>query len=1116
MALTQEQRKKITANMKTLEGDGFIQRIKRVVTNSRDFYLIVGLGGTGSNALAEVKRELNNMVDGPSLSKYVRFLTIDTARADIEKLVRETLIEEDETCVLPHDGALSKVMNPTPFMAKWLNPQLKDHTAGGLEGVGAGNRRQCGRVLLCSDAAITLLQSKVNTAFTQLIANNAGAKCNLIILAGIAGGTGSGTVIDATYIISQILDSYNNGRHFNASYGFIFLPSASSDEVRASTDKGLATGNSNGYAALKEIEYHMTLSSRNEKFIMDYENFHVNQDDLFKHCFLIDGHGGAVLNAEPKTVAARTAADCIVNIIAAEQSQEGVGAAAGGAGAQTGSLLTALSNVTANLEDFIRNNEPQFVPRDSYYKFIATGYSECLIPTDLLTLYAAKKVFDHMYKLYQKSALADKEEAIRVLGELGLNSAEALLKRIDSKVHVGAFANKAQTSAAVYDAEEELQNELEKAFTDKMNDLFKKKGPYYLINLTLEIGNVLNARSTRPANASGKKGYEQEAIGRIFSYLAKISSETNRTTWEVYCAVIDELKRVLEGSDTVFTDTVIETDSEVRRYKWTPIRTRDSAGLIWLDEIMDEERIKKIIKSFEQALLDQRKTWTEYSDEREVNAATFVRNFVETGFTDILQLNLQDFVAKCYSGNSKAVALKDDGETATDELIQAAALIASTLFNYGDILAQIRHQARFAAAPKKYVLILPKDTVVLNKLIKEQMRTHLGHCDLDIYLSSHSQSFTLFSSHFAFPLEEFTWVENGERAYAACSGDDVVGRHMYESKINWRSLPNLINQDHWNEIELGYTFKEEKILSDYVSQMLDIAKEYGLVTEYDNEHSQFFLRVLDDAEGSTELSKAIVPFVVSSGAVAQDSRALPVYKEEASRLFGLLDNNAEHTLADLVSNLPTNTFVKMHTRPHTMPMQDGQEPRKDYQWLYTKKFLRKMYKTCISLQRTLGVMSALRELVSANNVRIQEQRTGNTRIQDFANYYGCGLIKYNNEEKSWVYQDDLGNESELLSEFELLPWQKPYHYYYMQEKFLALPDELFSYWADQYKEFVADKTKRSIITERQAELLVTLQTVVKEIAPVAFERRIKDAQSDPTLSQTLRTFYNCAVSQFGG
>ena len=377
MALTPEQRKTVKKNMETLKGDGFIQRKKRNVTDSDTYYIVVGLGGTGGNALAEVKRELEKRVEREDYEKHVRFLLVDSAKEEVETFISKNVFTSDETCVLPHIGAKESVEHPTPFMRKWLNPELKNHLDGALEGDGAGNRRQCGRVLLCSDAALLTLRDKISAVFRALVTNVPDAQCNLIVLAGIAGGTGSGTVIDATYIMSQTLESIGVG-HFDGAYGFIFLPPASSDTIAHAGQLGFATGNSNGYAALKEIEYHMTLRERNERFIMDYDGFEVIQENLFKQCILIDGSNRSVLYSEPKTIAAKTVADCIVNIVAPGQLQSDVEGAAGGQGVQQGSLLTTLADVPANIQDFIIGQEPHFIPRDSYYIFNATGYSECI------------------------------------------------------------------------------------------------------------------------------------------------------------------------------------------------------------------------------------------------------------------------------------------------------------------------------------------------------------------------------------------------------------------------------------------------------------------------------------------------------------------------------------------------------------------------------------------------------------------------------------------------------------------------------------------------------------------------------------------------------------------
>lgn len=1126
MTLTPAQQQQIRKNMSTLDylhGEGIIKSPKRLVTNSKDCYLIVGLGGTGGNALAEVKKQMTDSIDPVSLDQYVRFLAIDSCEEDIQALIQKGYFSTNETCKLPYIGARGLLSAPNPFMRQWLNPNLKNHQQGALDGTGAGNRRQFGRVLLCSGQAIKSLKAQVGQCFNELrgAPGNNGAVVNLIVLAGIAGGTGSGSVIDATYIITEIL-SRTNRDWFGRSYGFIFLPPASSDVARPAEQH--TTGNGNGYAALKEIEYFMTLESRAENgspaahFIMNYDGFSVNQGNLFDHCFLIDGHSEAVYNLEPRTAAARTAADCIVNMIAAEQSQEQVQAANGGAGAQTASLLSAISNVPANIEAFVVSQEPSAIPRDSHYIFSATGYSSCLIPADLLTIYAAKKVFDAMYEMYKRSGDADAEAARALLSELGFTSSELTdqLDREFKKVNPGLFARASEVSAAVDEAREAVTAVLESKFNAQIDGIFRSKGPYYLINLMLHLGQFLSGRGAVAVSGSGKKSFEDDAIRKIYTHFSRMALETNRTTWDVYCAVIDELKRILDSTETVFTDTFVTRQGKVDTYTWTPIKTMDSAGLRWIDSYMNPERIANLISAFQQDLINKKDEWLKHAGDRQFNAAGLVRQFIEDNFHDILHLNIQDFVARCYSNDPDAVALEPDGSP-SPALLMAAEVIADKLCEV-DVLAQIRNLSKYNDAPMQQVLILPEETPQLNTEIKRliQGRDNMG-ANLSYYKSEKGQSITLFTNRFGLPLGEFTWVAEGEQAYAEVR--DIIGLHLYEANTNWRGLPNLTNSALWNTIRVGYTFHEEEILAKHVCDLIESAQQYGLVSELNAVFpQQYSISLLDDSDNS-DLGKAIVPFLVMGETIQQDESAVKVYEEQAESLFALIDKGQIHDINLLRDALPPKTFNWQATKPHEMPMNDGGKPSPNFEWKYTARFLRKMYRTCISLERTLGVIALLRDMVEANNRQLLAASEKDNRALKFSTYYSLSLIDQN-EEGIWVYQTEVGTEEELLVPIDLLPFQMPFHHYYMNEKYLQLPDEVFAFFETQTEELIKDPALRASRQERKVKLLAELQEVkvknyVKTVTWAnSFNQTARSGEID--VAKKLQEYYKEEIEQLGG
>ena len=91
-------------------------------------------------------------------------------------------------------------------------------------------------------------------------------------MAGISGGTGSGCFLDTCYVIRKILEDNGYG---NASiFGYFFLPDVITSIPELSNDaRKRAQNYANGYAALRELDYHMDLTNAKDWFEQDYGNF---------------------------------------------------------------------------------------------------------------------------------------------------------------------------------------------------------------------------------------------------------------------------------------------------------------------------------------------------------------------------------------------------------------------------------------------------------------------------------------------------------------------------------------------------------------------------------------------------------------------------------------------------------------------------------------------------------------------------------------------------------------------------------------------------------------------------------------------------------------------------
>ena len=1121
MALSPQQRARVEANMRTLEymeADGIIKREKRDILGD-DRFLIVGLGGTGCAALAELKKKLSQKVTKASIEKYIRYLAVDAAHNELDAYVSKGTFARSEVCKLPFEGVEQQIHNPSAATREWIHPNLRNFTNNVFNGTGAGARRQFGRALLTFGNSVDALTHSVTTQFNALVAGKGGSRCSLIVLTGIAGGTGSGTVIDATYIIRYLLGKENKNS-VGQVFGFVFLPPAASD-TRQKPD-AIQSGNSNAYAALKEIEYHMTMTERGEEFVMNYSGTQVRGENIFDYCYLIDGKGSHIIHEFPQTTAINTAADCIINMIASESQREGSTTAGGGQSVQHMNIFSYLPDVPKKLTEFIGTRPAEIIPRDSYYIYAATGYSEMVIPKDLLQIYAAKKVFDFLFDSYEKHSKATESAAEQVLAQVGLDNPMELQKRMrkfcENQMLCLPTANAGDVEHDVKACAKKLYEQVFADFENALDAAFTQYGPYYLVNLTFHLGACLE-KMERPNSTKKRKSFEFREVSKILDKLRTYVNEQNTDTFEVYTCVIDSFKGILDRTNAVLTDTAETSGPFGKTYSWTPLRPYDGnesgkAAFEYLDELMDKKNVAEKAQRFVAELKSARKKWTDLSKDGEFNASDAIRDFVTRTFKDIIKISLEDFAAICFTGSKDARALQPTKENpegeATDELKKAADMIIDLLRKNAAVLAQSSNLSNFSGANDAVFLVLPEETKHLNKLIMERMGSEVKKA----FYSRNSDSFTLFNNFLSLPLNAFDWALEGEKAYANCSGDAEVGQHMNQGTLRWRNFPNLINPALWQMLESGYRFEEEAHLSAYVRTMMDTARSYGLIQEEladSVRHIRNFKVLLLDDGKSTRLGSAHQPLGSSNG--DNDNtvmQAYQIYRDEAQALFaGLGEDMGVLDLAKLPVMLPLQAKP---TRPSNSTMSAGPEgtnPPADWDWDLTCRFMRKMYSTCLSLQRTLGVMEVLRVLVTEHNAAVAAHGKELERRNRFAQYYGAELLDYDDASGCWVYENENGDQDQLLNALELLAYQRPYHFYYMMERLYALPDDLFDYWQERFTDIV--KEKGSAISERQEKLKAELQSISDTLKANAAAQRLKNASGDSELVDTLRKFYRMSV-----
>ena len=344
--------------------------------------LIIGLGGTGADALINVKYQINHkMMCRPGQNKpgRIAYLCVDSDADTIRKTrVGEITFDGNEFFDIAESDPVMGAKIPKPYQRDWLGNGLPVM----INRFGAGGVRQYGRLMLMLKAGRLAheIEMTVNEIWSAGKEDGSGFdpandRVNVFILAGISGGTGSGTFLDMAYLVRYVITKINN-RHINM-HGMAYLPDVNLCKVK--TPEVRAYIPVNGYATLKELDFWMN-PERGKNFRQQYtDSIIVDTGSApFDICFLISPNGNT---PEAYDDIMRTSGKFILNILTASTSQE------------FDFLTSGLSAVPNNVRK----------PYSGNYVYASMGMSERRTPNDQIVNYLAD------YVLKKVNTLLDNE-----------------------------------------------------------------------------------------------------------------------------------------------------------------------------------------------------------------------------------------------------------------------------------------------------------------------------------------------------------------------------------------------------------------------------------------------------------------------------------------------------------------------------------------------------------------------------------------------------------------------------------------------------------------------------------------------------------------------------------
>lgn len=251
-------------------------------------HLIIGLGGTGGKLIRELRKRVYEEFrsNDPGHGVNLDYVYVDSSPADLNdrtgwKVLGKSvhLGEAQKVSINGINVSMLQNLNMYPGLQSFINPndkKLIDEYMGPLitAGIG-GQRRRLGRMLMANNLSDKSSRSNFNNILHNAVArlqhSSSDNDVTFHVCAGLAGGTGSGSIID---VIAQIRKEYPYEESTHAFKIRLFLYVPERNMEYSDHDNGFYQAN--GYAALQELNaistgYYSPLDVTGEKDVFTQE-----------------------------------------------------------------------------------------------------------------------------------------------------------------------------------------------------------------------------------------------------------------------------------------------------------------------------------------------------------------------------------------------------------------------------------------------------------------------------------------------------------------------------------------------------------------------------------------------------------------------------------------------------------------------------------------------------------------------------------------------------------------------------------------------------------------------------------------------------------------------------
>lgn len=837
-------------------GGGIVSDKIRVDTIDNPI-LIIGLGGTGIDALLRLKYQINRrfkLPEDPISRKKrekpdnVEFLAFETNEQDRNKKYRGIGLDPLNEFVLLSNAEIGGLLQNRsilePYITEWLSPELS--ITDGMNG--AAGVRQAGRLLLFTkiNQVVQAIDKKIKT-----LSVGTNKKLMVFLLSGLSGGTGSGCFLDISYIVRGIIerDYGSAGIDRVHTLGYLFTPDVNlsnkslSEHTREYIKK-------NGYAALKELDYWMNVDSRSERFRQKYGNILTVNSPLppFNLCHLISAtntEGKLLENAYDYCM--NVTAENITNFMASEEKQSG----------EEFAIHDYISNIRTNIAQMNR-------AYPANYEYNIIGASSAVLPIEEMTTYLGHRLFQKMEKMFQQAP--SQEEVEKFARKLGVDL-DTMVKTFESRVPepLPGYENSerlsynhvikmqvvnmdteleqtflARAREEYIKAKKQLPGEIVGSFTDQIRRMFlhPEQGPFYvsrllytekgfcLLKMLLSYIETLRENLHHlPRDIEAAQEQADERLGdaksafiskdkkknmyieaKIQEYWLHADVERTEQMIEFYEDLYQLLNQENNRIYSIYTEilnalnSIFEKNGDILIHGAEQADHKGNRTYYW--NIVSVPDISKVISN----LMDQKEVddlIRDFSLELLNHSNQWIREQeldIVSSISDFLSDKFGDLITQSME---EFLIMKFGHDESIEKFVERQ--IASKLDDEAVPVFHLSNSSGNLHFPRWGFVSVPVKAPSILKGIRNYQNNAVGKSNFTVKESEVKNRIFWLNTHNGVPLFVYTPLQVYEESYERTILDkEGIGRHLVQTdKANWTYLPSPIPEQAWGDTYLN-------------------------------------------------------------------------------------------------------------------------------------------------------------------------------------------------------------------------------------------------------------------------------------------------------------------------